>query len=179
MYLNVDKCISKHKKNEQLRSFGAFISILRLSLSTRPVGPNVWLLMILHIIHHVMHYYYYYIIIHFCKCLFCFFCPQTAVNVQSDLTPVETIISAELEAVAARNKEAAAVVDAANANEDANDNNEEEESKPLDLSWPTGFKKRVTYVFLAPILFPLWLTLPDTRHAKGKRLISIHYKCFH
>lgn len=28
--------------------------------------------------------------------------------------------------------------------------------------------KKITYVLLAPLLFPLWCTLPDTRGAKGK-----------
>lgn len=38
----------------------------------------------------------------------------------------------------------------------------------MDMSWPSGWRKRVTYVLLAPIVFPLWLTLPDTRSARGK-----------
>lgn len=38
----------------------------------------------------------------------------------------------------------------------------------MDMSWPTGWRKRVTYVLLAPIVFPLWLTLPDTRSPRGK-----------
>lgn len=45
---------------------------------------------------------------------------------------------------------------------------DEDESRPLDLSWPQGTRKRLTYVFLAPILWPLWLTLPDTRTPQGK-----------
>lgn len=38
----------------------------------------------------------------------------------------------------------------------------------MDMTWPTGWRKRVTYVLLAPIVFPLWLTLPDTRSPRGK-----------
>ena len=46
---------------------------------------------------------------------------------------------------------------------------DEEANQPLDLSWPQGTRKRLTYVFLAPILWPLWLTLPDTRTPQGKQ----------
>lgn len=38
----------------------------------------------------------------------------------------------------------------------------------MDMSWPSGARKRITYVLLAPIVFPLWLTLPDTRSPRGK-----------
>jgi sodium/potassium/calcium exchanger 2 len=47
-------------------------------------------------------------------------------------------------------------------------NGDEEPTKPLDLSWPEGTRKQLTYIFLAPILWPLWLTLPDTRTPQGK-----------
>lgn len=50
---------------------------------------------------------------------------------------------------------------------------EEDENKPLDLSWPEGTRKRLTYVFLAPILWPLWLTLPDTKTPQGMLKIII------
>ena len=40
---------------------------------------------------------------------------------------------------------------------------EEEGEKPLDISWPDTWHKRLNYVLLAPIIFPLYLTLPDTR----------------
>lgn len=50
---------------------------------------------------------------------------------------------------------------------DANAGEEEEGNKPLDLSWPEGIRKQITYVFLAPILWPLWLTLPDTKTPQG------------
>lgn len=38
----------------------------------------------------------------------------------------------------------------------------------MDMAWPSGARKRITYVLLAPIVFPLWLTLPDTRSPRGK-----------
>lgn len=39
----------------------------------------------------------------------------------------------------------------------------------LDMHWPDTCRKRITYVLLAPIVFPLWLTLPDTRTPRGKQ----------
>lgn len=44
---------------------------------------------------------------------------------------------------------------------------EEEEEKPLDMSWPETLRKQAIYVFLAPILMPLWVTLPDVRKEVG------------
>jgi hypothetical protein len=40
---------------------------------------------------------------------------------------------------------------------------EEEEEKPLDMAWPEKLQQQIVYVCLAPILFPLWITLPDVR----------------
>ncbi|CAH1640118.1 unnamed protein product [Spodoptera littoralis] len=51
----------------------------------------------------------------------------------------------------------------------------EEDTTPLDMSWPTGFRKRVTYLLVAPIVFPLWMTLPDTRTPKGKRFFPVTF----
>lgn len=44
---------------------------------------------------------------------------------------------------------------------------DEEPPEAMDMSWPSGTRKRITYVLLAPIVFPLWLTLPDTRSPRG------------
>ncbi|XP_032519422.1 sodium/potassium/calcium exchanger Nckx30C isoform X2 [Danaus plexippus] len=51
----------------------------------------------------------------------------------------------------------------------------EEDTTPLDMSWPSGFRKRVTYLLVAPIVFPLWITLPDTRTPRGKKLFPITF----
>ena len=41
--------------------------------------------------------------------------------------------------------------------------------EPLDMAFPrSGFQKQITYLLLFPLIFPLWLTLPDTRGARGK-----------
>ncbi|KPJ04089.1 Sodium/potassium/calcium exchanger Nckx30C [Papilio xuthus] len=51
----------------------------------------------------------------------------------------------------------------------------EEDTTPLDMSWPSGFRKRLTYLLVAPIVFPLWCTLPDTRTPRGKNLFPITF----
>ncbi|XP_014217246.1 sodium/potassium/calcium exchanger Nckx30C-like, partial [Copidosoma floridanum] len=43
---------------------------------------------------------------------------------------------------------------------------DENHQEALNMMWPTSSQKRITYVLVAPILFPLWLTLPDTRTPK-------------
>ena len=41
--------------------------------------------------------------------------------------------------------------------------------EPLDMRFPKkGLQKQITYLLLFPIIFPLWLTLPDTRAQRGK-----------
>ncbi|CAG5015121.1 unnamed protein product [Parnassius apollo] len=51
----------------------------------------------------------------------------------------------------------------------------EDDTTPLDMSWPSGFRKRLTYLLVAPIVFPLWMTLPDTRTPRGKNLFPITF----
>ncbi|XP_062247971.1 sodium/potassium/calcium exchanger 1-like [Platichthys flesus] len=46
---------------------------------------------------------------------------------------------------------------------------EEEENEPLSLAWPDTRSKQATYLFLLPIVFPLWLTLPDVRNPASRR----------
>lgn len=41
---------------------------------------------------------------------------------------------------------------------------EEKEDEPLSLEWPDTRRKQATYLFLLPIIFPLWLTVPDVRN---------------
>ncbi|KAF2352968.1 Sodium/calcium exchanger membrane region [Trinorchestia longiramus] len=52
---------------------------------------------------------------------------------------------------------------------------EDDENKPIDLSWPDTWRKRLTYLFVAPIIIPLWLTMPDTRTPRGKRFFVIAF----
>lgn len=43
------------------------------------------------------------------------------------------------------------------------------------MAWPSGLKDRITYLLVAPIIFPLWLTLPDTRTPRGKKFFPITF----
>lgn len=52
---------------------------------------------------------------------------------------------------------------------------EEEESAPLSLDWPQTCSKQVSYLLLLPIVFPLWVTLPDVRNADSRRYFSMTF----
>nr|XP_020480014.1 sodium/potassium/calcium exchanger 2 isoform X4 [Monopterus albus] len=52
---------------------------------------------------------------------------------------------------------------------------EEEEDQPLSLSWPESNRKRFTYLFIMPIVLPLWLTLPDVRKPSSKKFFPITF----
>lgn len=47
--------------------------------------------------------------------------------------------------------------------EDEEEEDEEKEDEPLSLEWPDTRRRQATYLFLLPIVFPLWLTVPDVR----------------
>lgn len=48
--------------------------------------------------------------------------------------------------------------------DDEEDEEEEKEDEPLSLEWPDTRRRQATYLFLLPIIFPLWLTVPDVRN---------------
>uniref|UniRef100_A0A8C1PHT1 Sodium/calcium exchanger membrane region domain-containing protein n=1 Tax=Cyprinus carpio TaxID=7962 RepID=A0A8C1PHT1_CYPCA len=52
---------------------------------------------------------------------------------------------------------------------------DDEEDQPLSLSWPESKRKRFTYLFILPIVFPLWITLPDVRKASFKKFFPITF----
>ncbi|XP_014468276.1 PREDICTED: sodium/potassium/calcium exchanger Nckx30C isoform X2 [Dinoponera quadriceps] len=52
---------------------------------------------------------------------------------------------------------------------------EDEPPEALDMGWPSSPRKRLTYILVAPILFPLWLTLPDTRTPRGKKFFPVTF----
>uniref|UniRef100_UPI00358F8DA2 sodium/potassium/calcium exchanger 2-like isoform X2 n=1 Tax=Myxine glutinosa TaxID=7769 RepID=UPI00358F8DA2 len=54
------------------------------------------------------------------------------------------------------------------------DENEEDE-EPLSLKWPDTCRKRITYLFILPIILPLWLTLPDMRKPKLKKFVAVTF----
>ncbi|XP_055085769.1 sodium/potassium/calcium exchanger 2-like [Periophthalmus magnuspinnatus] len=52
---------------------------------------------------------------------------------------------------------------------------EEEEIAPLSLDWPQTLSKQVSYLLLLPIIFPLWVTLPDVRNSASKRYFAMTF----
>ncbi|NXL02603.1 NCKX1 protein, partial [Mesembrinibis cayennensis] len=55
--------------------------------------------------------------------------------------------------------------------EDSNDDStdDDENDEPLSLEWPETRKKQAIYLFLFPIVFPLWSTMPDVRNPDSKK----------
>uniref|UniRef100_A0A3Q3QDR4 Sodium/potassium/calcium exchanger 1 n=1 Tax=Monopterus albus TaxID=43700 RepID=A0A3Q3QDR4_MONAL len=51
----------------------------------------------------------------------------------------------------------------------------EEENEPLSLAWPVTRRKQATYLFLLPIVFPLWLTLPDVRSLASRKYFALTF----
>lgn len=43
------------------------------------------------------------------------------------------------------------------------------------MSWPRTGKQRIWYLLVAPIVFPLWLTLPDTRRQCKKKYFPVTF----
>ncbi|XP_064169768.1 sodium/potassium/calcium exchanger 1 [Anguilla rostrata] len=56
--------------------------------------------------------------------------------------------------------------------EEDDEEDEEESEEPLSLEWPDTRRKQATYLFLLPIVFPLWLTIPDVRNAASKKFFA-------
>ncbi|XP_045145118.1 sodium/potassium/calcium exchanger 2 isoform X2 [Echinops telfairi] len=52
---------------------------------------------------------------------------------------------------------------------------EEEDDQPLSLAWPTNPRKQVTFLIVLPIVFPLWITLPDVRKPSMKKFFPITF----
>ncbi|XP_057705375.1 sodium/potassium/calcium exchanger 1-like isoform X4 [Corythoichthys intestinalis] len=64
--------------------------------------------------------------------------------------------------------------------ESEDDDGEEEEeegdeNEPLTLDWPASRRKQLTYLLLLPIVFPLWLTLPDVRNPTSKKYFAFTF----
>ncbi|XP_054083582.1 uncharacterized protein LOC105218237 isoform X3 [Zeugodacus cucurbitae] len=51
----------------------------------------------------------------------------------------------------------------------------EDEPEPLSMAWPDTARKRFTYIMVAPLLIPMWLTLPDTRTPRGKKYYPVTF----
>ncbi|XP_073474417.1 sodium/potassium/calcium exchanger 1 isoform X2 [Aquarana catesbeiana] len=63
--------------------------------------------------------------------------------------------------------------------DDSDDDDEEEDDEeadePLSLEWPDTKRKQITYLFLLPIVFPLWLTVPDVRSPKSRNYFGFTF----
>jgi len=92
-----------------------------------------------------------------------------------DSTPVETIVNSDSAVVKVESAVVSAVVDGAGDGNEGADGDDDDDSKPLDMSWPEGTRKQLTYVCLLPILLPLYLTLPDARTPTGKRFVAVTF----
>ncbi|XP_070828357.1 sodium/potassium/calcium exchanger 1-like isoform X3 [Chaetodon trifascialis] len=70
--------------------------------------------------------------------------------------------------------------DESSEDEDEDEDEEEEEEaekedEPLTLEWPDTRRKQATYLFLLPIIFPLWLTVPDVRNQKSQKFFAVTF----
>uniref|UniRef100_A0A8C8B4G3 Sodium/potassium/calcium exchanger 1 n=1 Tax=Otus sunia TaxID=257818 RepID=A0A8C8B4G3_9STRI len=60
--------------------------------------------------------------------------------------------------------------------EDSTDDDDDDENdEPLSLEWPESRKKQAIYLFLFPIVFPLWSTMPDVRNPDSKKFFVITF----
>ncbi|NXD83203.1 NCKX2 protein, partial [Halcyon senegalensis] len=53
--------------------------------------------------------------------------------------------------------------------------NEEDEDQPLSLAWPDTPRKQLTYLIVFPIVFPLWVSLPDVRKPSSRKFFPITF----
>ncbi|XP_069384550.1 sodium/potassium/calcium exchanger 1 [Paralichthys olivaceus] len=65
--------------------------------------------------------------------------------------------------------------DESSEDEDDDEEEDENEDEPLSLEWPDTRHKQATYLFLLPIVFPLWLTVPDVRNQKSRKFFVITF----
>ncbi|XP_077443349.1 sodium/potassium/calcium exchanger 1-like isoform X2 [Stigmatopora argus] len=59
--------------------------------------------------------------------------------------------------------------------DDGEEEEEGEENEPLTLDWPSSRRKQLTYLLLLPVVFPLWLTLPDVRNPASKKYFAFTF----
>ncbi|XP_010337025.1 sodium/potassium/calcium exchanger 2 isoform X2 [Saimiri boliviensis] len=52
---------------------------------------------------------------------------------------------------------------------------DDEEDQPLSLAWPSETRKQITFLIVFPIVFPLWITLPDVRKASSRKFFPITF----
>ncbi|XP_050007729.1 sodium/potassium/calcium exchanger 1 isoform X5 [Alexandromys fortis] len=59
--------------------------------------------------------------------------------------------------------------------EEEEEEEEEEDEEPLSLEWPKTRQKQAIYLFLLPIVFPLWLTVPDVRRQESRKFFVLTF----
>ncbi|XP_075391294.1 sodium/potassium/calcium exchanger 1 isoform X2 [Tenrec ecaudatus] len=59
--------------------------------------------------------------------------------------------------------------------EEEEEEGEEEEEEPLSLEWPESRQKQAIYLFLLPIVLPLWLTVPDVRRLESRKFFVLTF----
>uniref|UniRef100_A0A8C3Q975 Sodium/potassium/calcium exchanger 1 n=1 Tax=Geospiza parvula TaxID=87175 RepID=A0A8C3Q975_GEOPR len=58
---------------------------------------------------------------------------------------------------------------------DSDSTESDDNDEPLSLEWPESRTKQAIYLFLFPIVFPLWSTLPDVRNSESKKFFVITF----
>ncbi|XP_023414122.2 sodium/potassium/calcium exchanger 1 [Loxodonta africana] len=51
----------------------------------------------------------------------------------------------------------------------------EKNEEPLSLEWPKTWQKQAFYLFLLPIVLPLWLTVPDVRRLESRKFFVLTF----
>nr|AWC68277.1 solute carrier family 24 member 2 [Arizona elegans] len=52
---------------------------------------------------------------------------------------------------------------------------DDDDGQPLSLAWPDTPRKQLTYLVILPIVFPLWVTLPDVRNPPSKKFFPLTF----
>ncbi|XP_078737177.1 sodium/potassium/calcium exchanger 2-like isoform X3 [Lampetra fluviatilis] len=58
---------------------------------------------------------------------------------------------------------------------DDGDDGDEAIEEPMSLAWPDSTRKRAIYLLVLPIVFPLWLTLPDVRKPAARQYFVVTF----
>ncbi|KAM4877721.1 sodium/potassium/calcium exchanger 2 isoform 3-T4 [Thomomys bottae] len=66
-------------------------------------------------------------------------------------------------------------IEAAEAQQATEPAEEDEDDQPLSLAWPANARKQITFLFVLPIVFPLWITLPDVRKPSSRKFFPITF----
>ncbi|XP_037757972.1 sodium/potassium/calcium exchanger 2 isoform X3 [Chelonia mydas] len=52
---------------------------------------------------------------------------------------------------------------------------DDDEEQPLSLAWPDTLRKQLMYLAVFPIVFPLWITLPDVRKPSSRKFFPVTF----